>query len=287
MTDTGMILWAQQYAAPALTAFFKAITFLGSLEFYMLAIPIIYWLVDKHFGFRFAVFFTLSAYINSGTKFIFRTERPPLNLRLVSQEGYSFPSGHAQGSTAFWGFLALELKDLKAFVLAAVMILLISFSRIFLGVHWPVDILGGLAIGLLLLFAGLTLSSFDPLKVPFRSWLIGSFATAAFLYALHPAGDGPMTVGFLLGALLGYRWEGLYVDFQEDAAIWQNIVKVILGIGVLFALRIVLKPVLGWLPLNLATISRYACLGLWASFGAPFVFMRLQLYNEKPLTTDL
>lgn len=282
-----MIIWAQQYAAPALTAFFKAITFLGSLEFYMLAIPIIYWLFDKHFGFRFAIFFTLSAYINSGTKFIFKTERPPLNLRLVTQEGYSFPSGHAQGSTAFWGFLALKLQESRAFILSAIMILLISFSRIFLGVHWPADIIGGIALGLFLLFTASRFAAFDPLKIPLKRWILSSLALTAFLYALHPAGDGPMTAGFLLGTLLGYRWEMIYVNFQENASTLQNIFKVIIGIGILFALRIVLKPVVSWLPVNLATIIRYTCLGLWASLGAPFIFMQLKLFKAKPVTTTL
>ena len=57
MADLSLILWAQEFASPSLTAFFAAVTSLGSLEFYMFAIPIVYWMIDKHFGFRFAAFF--------------------------------------------------------------------------------------------------------------------------------------------------------------------------------------------------------------------------------------
>ncbi|NMB00339.1 MAG: phosphatase PAP2 family protein [Firmicutes bacterium] len=284
MSDLTVILWAQEYATPVLTAFFTAITSFGSLEFYMLAIPIIYWLVDKHFGFRFSVFFILSAYLNSGAKHIFMTERPPRELRLVTQEGYSFPSGHAQGSTAFWGFLALKLRTPLAYVGAAVMIALISFSRIFLGVHWPIDIIGGIAIGLCLLFAYSRIAHIDLTRIDLRKWILGSFLAALALYLLHPTGDGPMTVGFILGALIGYRFELIYVDFEEEGSLVQNIAKLVLGLAVLFLLRIALKPLVGWLPTGISVIVRYSLLGLWASLGAPFAFMKLGWY-KRPVTT--
>ena len=281
MSDLTAILWAQEFTTPALTAFFTAITSIGSLEFYMFAIPVIYWLVDKHFGFRFSVFFIFSAYINSGVKHIFMTERPPSELRLVTQEGYSFPSGHAQGSTAFWGFLALKLKTPLAYAGALVMILLVSLSRIYLGVHWPIDILGGITIGICLLLAYYPLSKVDLVKIPLRTWSAGAGLVAIVLYLLHPTGDGPMTVGFLLGALIGYRLELIHVNFREDATLVQNIIKLVLGLAVLFLLRIVLKPVVSWLPNGVDTVIRYGLLGLWASLGAPFVFTKLGLSRNQ------
>lgn len=281
MSDLSLILQVREYATPVLTAFFTAITHIGSLEFYMFAIPIIYWLVDKHFGFRFSVFFIFSSYINSGMKHIFMTERPPRELRLVTQEGYSFPSGHAQGSTAFWGFLALKLKTPLAYGGAILMILLVAFSRIYLAVHWPIDILGGMAIGVLLLTAYLPLAKVDFEKIPRKTWILGSVLLGAVLYLLHPIGDGPMTVGFMLGALIGYRLELLYVDFQEEGTLVQNISKLVIGLGVLFLLRIVLKPFVSWLPSGLAVVVRYGFLGFWASFGAPFVFTKLGLTKKS------
>lgn len=287
MGDLTLILWAQEFVSPALTAFFAAITSLGSLEFYMLTIPVIYWMVDKHFGFRFSIFFIFSAYINSGAKHIFVTERPPRELRLVSQEGYAFPSGHAQGSTTFWGFLALKLKTPLAWAGAVAMILLVSFSRIYLGVHWPIDILGGLTIGVLLLLAYSPMAKVDLERISLRTWMLGSVLSATILYLLHPTGDGPMTVGFLLGALLGYRLELRYVKFQEDATLVQNVVKLILGLAALFALRIVLKPLVSWLPGGIDYVVRYGFLGLWASLGAPFAFTRLGLFKRTDVVETL
>jgi len=281
MGDLTLTLWAQQFASPALTAFFTAITSLGSLEFYMFTIPVIYWMIDKHFGFRFSVFFIFSAYVNSGVKHLFMTERPPQELRLVHQEGYAFPSGHAQGSTAFWGFLARKLHTPLAWAGAVTMILLVSFARIYLGVHWPIDILGGLTIGVLLLLAYSPIAKADLERIPMRAWILSSVVGAAALYLLHPTGDGPMTVGFLLGALLGYRLELLYVRFQEEATLVQNVVKLVLGLGVLFALRVVLKPLVSWLPGGIDYVVRYGFLGLWASLGAPFAFSKLGLFKRK------
>ncbi len=287
MADTGLILWLQQNTVPGLTAFFTAITSLGSLEFYMLAIPVIYWTVNKHFGFRFAVFFTLSAYINSGVKHLFATERPPQELRLVTQEGYSFPSGHAQGSTAFWGFLALKIKKPWAYWFAAVMVALISISRIYLGVHWPIDIVGGLAIGLILLFVYSRAAGTSYKNIPLQTMVLGAILLAAILYLVHPAGDGPMTIGFLLGALLGYHLESQHVRFIEKASLLQNVIKSILGLVVLFLLRIALKPIVSWLPIDLAIIVRYSLMGFWACFGAPFIFMKAGLYQRTTITTSL
>lgn len=285
MSGLTPILWAQEFANPALTAFFTAVTNLGSLEFYMFAIPVVYWLIDKHFGFRFAVFFIFSAYVNSGVKHLFATERPARELRLVEQEGYAFPSGHAQGSTAFWGFLALRLNKPLAWAGAVLMVLLVSMSRIYLGVHWPADILGGVLIGVLLLLAYFYLSKVKLEDVPLGSWMLVSFLAALVLYLLHPTGDGPMTVGFLLGALCGYPLELRYVGFHEEASPLQNILKMALGLIVLFLLRIALKPLVSWLPTGIDYVVRYGFIGLWASLGAPFTFTKLGLF-KRPFTAE-
>ncbi|MGI6640526.1 MAG: phosphatase PAP2 family protein [Limnochordia bacterium] len=291
MTDTSFILWVQQFAQPWLTNFFLAVTALGAMEYYMVAIPIVYWLIDKHLGFRFAVFFTFSAYANSGLKYLFAVPRPPYEVRLTVQEGYSFPSGHAQGSTAFWGFLALHLRQRWAWAGAAVLIALISFSRIYLGVHYPLDILGGIAMGALLLGGYQLLHTrVSPDKVPLKGWLWTSIGIALALYLFHPHGDGPVTAGFILGALLGYALEMHTVDFSPKGRVGQNILRLLLGIGTLFVLRISLKPLTNLFPGTTGDLARYTLLGLWASLGAPWLFVRLGLAQSNKLkkqTTSL
>ncbi len=197
------------------------------------------------------------------------------------------PRGGAPPFGGVFGFGA-EKKP-WAYWFSAVLVALISISRLYLGVHWPIDIVGGMAIGLVLLFvysqmAGKRWSSFS-----LRAIIVGSVLFAAILYLIHPAGDGPpMTIGFLLGVVLGYTLESRHVQFREEATAVQNVIKSSLGLAVLFLLRIALKPVLNWLPADLAIIVRYGLMGFWACFGAPpFVFMRVGLYRKTTLTPTL
>ena len=91
-------------------------------------------------------------YIKSLTKNIFDRERPTL-LRLIDISGFSFPSGHAMGSTSFLEvqciLLSVEHRSTKGVIigLCAALILLISISRVYLGVHYPTDIIAGIIGG--------------------------------------------------------------------------------------------------------------------------------------------
>jgi len=88
-------------------------------------------------------------------KYAIERSRPPLSLSLISASGYSFPSGHAFMAVAFYGLLAyllsreIKRKRLKYAVILffALLIGFIGYSRIYLGVHWPTDVLAGLAAG--------------------------------------------------------------------------------------------------------------------------------------------
>ena len=89
---TSFILWVRQFAQPWLTNVFLGITALGSVEYWsMVALPIVYWLINKRFGIRFAAFFAFSAYINSSPEVPLCVPCPPEELRLTVQEGYFLP----------------------------------------------------------------------------------------------------------------------------------------------------------------------------------------------------
>ncbi len=285
MADTSFILWVQQFSSPFLDSLFRLITFLGDEEYYIMAIPLLYWLFNKHFAFRFSMFFLLSAYLNSSLKYNFVTERPPMELHKIEQDGYSFPSGHAQGNTAFWGYLAVQLHKPWGYVVAAILFSLVAFSRVFLGVHFPIDILFGIGIGILLLATYELVLRNAKLSLSNRSWMFLGVATVVFLFMNHSKGDGPLTMGFALGALLGYIVEQAYVGFTEQARLWQQLVKAVLGIAGLFFLRVALKtlffemlgiPEEGILG-AIFTFFRYFFIGLWITLLAPWLFMLTKL----------
>lgn len=294
MADTSFIIWIQQFANPFLDSFFKFVTFLGDEEYYILSIPLLFWLYNKKFALRFGAFFLLNAYINSFVKHIFKTPRPSVELHKIEQGGFSFPSGHAQGNTSFWGYLAVQVGKRWAYVTAAVIFCLVAFSRVYLGVHFPIDIIFGILIGLAWITLYEVVVRRVKIQLSFTQWFLGSLVFSLALLLIHPTGDGPLTMGFLLGALWGYRLEADFVGFREKGNWWQNVIKAVAGIAGLFVLRMALKPILGSILgspeeetvlYHAATFIRYLILGFWVTLVAPWLFKLVGL--EKRTSADV
>jgi hypothetical protein len=126
---------------------------LGNEIFYLILIPIIYLCLDKITGLNLITFYLISSISNTYLKEIFHTPRPSSEkVRvLIEESSYAFPSNHAQGAVVFWGYLFSKAKKIWIKILLIITIFLISLSRIYLGVHFPIDILGGCLIGFLIL----------------------------------------------------------------------------------------------------------------------------------------
>jgi membrane-associated phospholipid phosphatase len=145
-------------------------TFFGNQEFFFLILPAFYWCIDSRLGMRLAVALLLSNGLNSVLKTTFHDPRPywlDERVRLLTNPETSFgiPSGHAQNSVVIWGTLAAYLQRWWGWVIAVAMIFLISLSRMYLGVHFPTDVLGGLVLGVLTLVLVLYLEG------PVIAWL--------------------------------------------------------------------------------------------------------------------
>ena len=122
-------------------------TFLGSEEFFLLVLPLVYWCVDAAVGARGAVVLVASVALNGLLKLVFHLPRPYWIDRRVqamaSETSYGLPSGHAQNAAALWSFLAAQMKRQWAWAVALALIFFISLSRLYLGVHFLTDSLGG------------------------------------------------------------------------------------------------------------------------------------------------
>lgn len=156
--DHTIISFIQQIT-PAKTHFFKIITFLGSPIFVAgLSAVLLIMLLWRHrkieafyLGINMVV---VAGIINQILKHVFQRPRPDF-LRLASAHGFSFPSGHAMGSMLLYGtlliFITVWTKNRYvhwiAGILLAILVLLIGMSRIYLGVHYPSDIMGGWLVG--------------------------------------------------------------------------------------------------------------------------------------------
>ena len=135
----------------------KGFTFLGSEEFLLLALPVIYWCVDARIGLRMGVILLLNGVVNSVLKLAFFGPRPywvnPQVKALVSETSFGVPSGHAQMAAGLWGMLASQVRRPWAWGAAIFLILVIGLSRLYLGVHFLHDVLLGWLLGALVLWA--------------------------------------------------------------------------------------------------------------------------------------
>jgi len=274
--------WAsflQAFSTPWLDQLMYLITSMGSETFYMVVLPVLYWTWNKRAGYRMVVFYLFGAYTNSVLKLAFHTPRPTPTpaARVMHAEtgpGYSFPSGHAQGATAFWGQQALEVRTKTAWAVAVLMIFLISLSRVYLNVHWPVDVAGGILIGMALLAVLNWLSGlWDRLDPPTGVRLLLCAASAVAMYLVYHLEDAHILVGFLFGFPAGRILEESYVGWNEQASFRANVLKVAVGLAGLLAFRYGLKLALP--DTASGDILRYAIAGLWGSLGAPLVFVKM------------
>lgn len=160
-----LIYALQEAASPALDRFMMLVTNLGSEQVYVALLVLAYVVVDARFGRTLAIIFMSSMYLNAVLKVAFTTQRPfeidPTVARspaaVDTAPGHGFPSGHAQGAMTFWGAAAVFVRRHWFTVLAAVVVGAVAVSRLYLGVHMPIDVIGGMTIGLIVISVGVML----------------------------------------------------------------------------------------------------------------------------------
>jgi membrane-associated phospholipid phosphatase len=148
--------WVQSWAGPY-AAFFRAFTFIGKADFYILIMPALIWLYDYRLGIRMGVVLLLNGWVNDVFKLLFAAPRPYYVDPTLSTYGevettFGIPSGHAQLPASIYGFFAVQLRRRWLTLAAILLVFLIGFSRIALGLHFTLDVLAGWAIGLLVLW---------------------------------------------------------------------------------------------------------------------------------------
>lgn len=202
---------------PGLTGLMQVFTFFGNEPFFLFIMPAIYWCLDAGFGRRLAVVLIASNGLNGLFKIAFHLPRPgwiDLRVKILSHESsYGLPSGHAMNALAVWGFIAAQFKKGWLWITAAMLIFMISLSRLYLGVHFPTDLLAGWILGALFLGAFLTLER------PVVAWLKG-LTTRQHL---------GLTVGLSLLYLVLFNGILAALSSRPDPAVWeQNAVQSVL-----------------------------------------------------------
>lgn len=280
------VLTLQQTLGLGAEPIFEGITFLGEQEFFLLLLPLLFWSVDFRLAARLGVLFLASAYLNTVVKDLLMQPRPgALDPSVVLSDSYGFglPSGHAQTAVVVWGSLAAWLRRVWAWAAAGLLALLIGLSRVYLGVHFPSDVLIGWLIGVGVLWLYLAYGS------RIESWLrdlgmrnqllLGAGGTLLLL-ALHPVNDVVAAMAALAGLAVGLPLTLRRIGFSTVGPVWQRLLRFVLGAVVLVALFFGIRQIFPaegqalYLPFRFV---RYAVVGLWISLGAPWAFRRLGL----------
>lgn len=287
-----------QKASPQLDAFFAFFTFLGDEEFYLLFFPLIYWSVDRAVGVRLMVVFLLSGLVNQVAKHLAAQPRPfQYDARvkeIVGTEGFGLPSGHTQSAIVVWGYLGTAVRKRWFWVLAGMLMVLTPLSRIYLGVHFPTDVLGGYVLGIAMLWLWLRYGT------RLEEWffeqetihqLILITAIPALAMAAWPTEDMVTGGGTMVGIGAGLVLERRLVGFDVAGPVAQRALRFLLGMVILAGLWLGLRAAFDGLePANILRLIRYSLVGLWGALGAPWAFLKLGLagretdFVPKPIT---
>lgn len=274
--------WLSIIRFEPLTFFFKGITLLGNEYFFCLSLPLIYWCWKKRFGAHIIILTIISAYISFMLKGFFAWERPPTDLWLVNESGYSFPSTHAVTAAIVWGCLIYEVRK-KWFTISALsLIALIAFSRVYLGVHYPQDVLAGLALGALLLHLyRWVIICFGPRIAAWNTFFKGlAIALVSItLLLIQPSAMAAAGAGLLAGIGTGLLLEPYFADFDPRGKWYQNIIKSVLGL----LLSLAIWQGFEWTLSSNSNFDwfQFFVIGLWVMAGAPWLFVQLRLASRE------
>ena len=285
----GFINIVQQIHGPVLDSIFRIITFLGTERFYLLLLPLIFWCVDFGLGARLAVILLLSVYFNFGLKDLLQQPRPfdiDPSVQLSDTQGYGLPSGHAQSSVVVWGFIATRINKTWFRMVAILLVILIGFSRIFLGVHFPTDVLAGWVVGVIILGVYLTARPVlerKLLELSLGMQMLVALVLPLALMAIRPTEGTIFPMAILAGTGVGLTLTRRYVSFVVIGSWWRRTLRFLIGGSVVFALylsiRVAFSSEGSVLYLMLGYLG-YGLIGMWISFGAPLLFCLLKLAPE-------
>ena len=309
------IQWLQGMS-PALDGFMQGVTFLGTIEFYIIFIPAVYWSVNQSLGLRVLFILILTDIPGSFLKQLLHEPRPYWlgGVKAMGDEpSYGIPSTHASNTLAVWGLIASILKKSWIWAFSIVLVLLIGISRPYLGVHFPQDVLGGWMLGLLMLFVFINYESrflawWNRKQVNAQIWLgflssvaiilIGMLVLALISNSPDPQEwaafsteareiDHYITLaGFLFGAIAGTTLTTKYARFKMEGSALQKMGRYILGMIGLFAIYLGLDVLFGLFAPDASLAGytlryvRYTLVSAWAVFGAPWLFIKIGLAEK-------
>lgn len=290
---------------PVLNEFMLMITKFGEETAFLVIALIVFWCVDKYKGYYILSVGFLGTLANQFMKLWFRIPRPWVldeNFTILEQareaaSGYSFPSGHSQSAVGTFGAIAYTTKNRFIRILSICIAVLVPFSRMYIGVHTPLDVLvaAGMAVALIFLLKPVILGNTKkgiPVLLCVMTVLAAAFMCFVELYDfsadidIHNLTSGRENAYTLFGALLGlvvvYIVDEKWKHFSTRAVWWAQILKVLVGLALVLAVKTGLKT-----PLNLllgesvGRAARYFLIVIFAGVIWPMSFRYFEKLGNK------
>jgi hypothetical protein len=204
------------------------------------------------------------------------------------EDGYGLPSGHAQFVVVFWGVVAGWVRKPWFWFLSVALMAAIGFSRIYLGVHFPSDVIAGWALGAATLWVFASqgdriLAALSRPELSARIKLSLAGGAALFVADLLFIGDAERlnagAAGFIAGIGIGAAIAARHVDFDAGGPGWQRALRYLVGMAVMLSMLGSMREF--GVPSGIAgkTVIALdlAAVGLWLTLGAPWFFQRVGL----------
>lgn len=281
-------------------------TVMGEGLFFIIILCLIFWCVDKKLAYRICFIYILAGLAVQTLKISLRVERPfvknpsltPVEAAKKTATGYSFPSGHTQNVTSMFLTFAHISFSFITKILCIVPIILVMFSRMYLGVHTPYDVFGSFVISAVITI--ITNYFFDnfSLHSSHRKWVLIIFTLitgAIIAYAVYlntsiaditaeNMEDIFKACGAALGFIIGWYIETRYINFNEKAdTLPYQIMKYIMGIAMVIGIKTIASSLLSMTGLSifLAKFIEYAILTLFITAVFPLVINKMFTDEEQ------
>ena len=309
--DISYLLGLQDFrngAGACLTGFMSKMSYIGDMNIVLIFTALIYWCVSKNFGTYLLMGWSGNRVVNGLLKVTACVYRPwirdvrivPEPEALATATGYSFPSGHSMNAASLFGGGAIRRELSRGLrILLALIAVLIAFSRNFLGVHTPQDVLVGLGAGLLVMWgvsrllkwiaahpekdilvlcAGAAVSAAVGVFAVLRSYPVDYGPDGKLLVdGAKMANDTFKGVGWCVGFLAGWVLERRFVGFSTNVSIAVRVTRCVGGLLGYYALSLILLPLLkSWVPGVGGTIATCFLQTFYVTFLFPWCAWRLE-----------
>lgn len=275
--EVEIIKYVQSFNNPILDIIFLIITMSTEVPIILIVASILYWCINKNYGERLLFALTTNIALNTGVKEYFKSPRPIgvegiKSMRTSTATGYSFPSGHTQIGTTFWISIMNILKNKYMYLFGTITFICIGLSRVYLGVHWPIDILFGWFFGLFLTIMCNCIVTKIEDSQKYSYFMIIVIPMILGIIIINSIEYIKM-VALLSGFIIGYIIEKQCINFKVDVSLKSKVCRYIFGLFSLAFIYAILKLIM---PKNyVGSYLRYFILMIYAMAGAPYVFSKI------------